>query len=131
LSTTLSLGSALHQREHVVHGALAIAAVVIEELDEGDVTLRVAGHDLARGIENRLGVVLDRGLVLRGFIGGLLLLQLGHRVLQHFGMRDQILADDLFDLAALRVRDGLRVAGECAKRQDDAGRESQTCQEAH
>ena len=86
LSTTLSLGSVFISVEHVVHGALAIAAVVIEELDEGDVALRVAGHDLARRIENRLGVVFDRGLVFRGFIGGLLLLQFGHRVLQHFGV---------------------------------------------
>ena len=103
LEHDLELGIALHQREHVVHGALAVAAVVIEELDEGDVALRVADHDLTRRIEDRLGVVLDRGLVFRGFVGGLLLLQLGHRLLQHFRMLDEIFADDLFDLAALRA----------------------------
>ena len=83
LSTTLSLGSLFISVDHVVHGALAVAAVVVEELDEGDVALRIADDDLARRIEHRLGVVLDRRLVLLGLVGGLLLLQLGDRFLQH------------------------------------------------
>ena len=59
-----------------------------------------------RGEENSaVGVVLDRGLVLFGFGGGLALLQLGHRLLQHFGMRDQIVVHDLLDRAALGGRE--------------------------
>ena len=44
---------------------------------------------------------LDRGFVLFGFRGALPLLKFGHRLLQHFRMRDQIVAHDALDLAAL------------------------------
>ena len=53
LEHDLELGIALHQLEHVVHGALAVAAVVVEELDEGDVALRIAERHLPRRIEYR------------------------------------------------------------------------------
>ncbi len=102
LEHDLELGIVLHQREHVGHGALAVAAIVIEELDEGDVAVRIAEHDLVRRGEQRLRMLLDRGLVLLGFRGGLALLELGHRLLQHLRMRDQIVVHDAFDLALLR-----------------------------
>ena len=54
LEHDLELGIVLQQREHVVHGALAVAAVVIEELHEGDVAVRIAEHDLTRRGEEGL-----------------------------------------------------------------------------
>jgi hypothetical protein len=44
---------------------------------------------------------LDRDLMLLGFRRGLALLQLGHRLLQHFRMRDQVVVHDALDLAPL------------------------------
>ncbi len=44
---------------------------------------------------------LDRDLMLLGFRRGLALLQLGHRLLQHFWMREQIIVHDALDLATL------------------------------
>ena len=41
----------------------------------------------------------------------LLLLELGHHVLQQLGMAEQIVLDDLLDLAALIGGEGLRARG--------------------
>ena len=109
----MSLGSSFEQREHVVHGALAVAAIVIEELDEGDVAVRIAERDLARRGKQRLRVLLDRDLMLLGFGRGLALLQFGHRLLQHFRMGEQIVVHDAFDLAALRGREIRRARTAC------------------
>ena len=76
LEHDLELGIGLQQREHVAHGVLAVAAIVVEELDEGDVALRIAEHDLVGRVEQQLGVRLDGGLVLFGLGGLLALLQL-------------------------------------------------------
>src|SRR4051794_5854277 len=37
----------LHQFDHVAHGTLAVAAIVVEELDHGDIALRIAQRHLA------------------------------------------------------------------------------------
>ena len=42
LQHDLQLRIGFHQIEHVGHGAFAVAAIVIEELDEGDVAVLVA-----------------------------------------------------------------------------------------
>ena len=62
--------------------------------------------------KQRLAFSLTAALVLFGFGRGLALLKFGHRLLQHFRMADQIVAHDLLDLAALRLRKlvGLRRA---------------------
>ncbi len=45
LEHDLQLGIGLHQVEHVGHRAFAVTAIVIEELDEGDVAILIAkGH---------------------------------------------------------------------------------------
>ena len=103
LQYDLQLRIGLHQLEHVRHRALAVAAIVVEELDEGDVAILVADGHTARRVENGLGILCDRRLVLFGFGGGLALRQLVHCLFQHFRMRDQIVADDLLDVAALHV----------------------------
>ena len=122
-STTLSFGSLPISVDHVVERALAVAAIVVEELHEGDVALRIAERDLARRIEQRLGVVLDRRARLFGFGDGLLLLELRHHLLQHFGMLEQVLLDDLLDLAALRVEKSCAGAGVHAGERERGGGE--------
>ena len=125
----LELGIVLHQRQHVGHGALAVAAVVIEEFDEGDVAIRVAQINLARRREDRLRVFLDRRLVLLGFGHALALLEFGHCLLQHFRMRDDVFAHDFLDLAALRRRE---FGGPQALRRGEGqqrGQRSGGCQE--
>src|SRR5258708_4494695 len=102
--------------------ALAVAAIVVEELDEGDIAVLVAEHDASRRIENRLCVGGDARLLLFRFGGGLALAQLCHRLFQHFGMRQQIIPDDGLDIAALAVgetlrRCGRRRAAECEREQ--------------
>ena len=46
--------------------------------------------------------------MLLGLGDALALAQLGHRLFQHLGMLEQIFADDLLDIAALRVGETLR-----------------------
>ena len=49
----------LHEGAQVREGALAVAAIVIEELDERDVALRIARDDRMGGVEERLTVLLE------------------------------------------------------------------------
>ena len=107
LEHDLEIGVSLHQRHHVGHGALAVAAIVVEELDEGDIALRIPDRNVARRVEQDFGIVLDRRLVLFGLALGLALLKFGDCVLQHLRIVEQVLADDAFDFGALRVRNGL------------------------
>src|SRR6185436_4602536 len=100
----------------------AVAAIVVEELDEGDVAVLVAEGDAARRIEDRFGIVGDGGFVLCGFGRALPLAEFGHRLFEHFGMRDQVLTDDRLDIAALLVGEvlsggGQRRAAECERKQ--------------
>ena len=108
LSTTFSLGSAFISSIMSSHRAFAVAAIVVEELDEGDVAVLVAERDVARRVEDRIGILGDAGLVLLGFGGGLALAQFGHRLFEHLGMGDQIVPDDALDVAALDVGEALR-----------------------
>ena len=59
LSTNLILESPFNRAVTIVQGALAVAAIVIEELDHGDVALRIAERDLARRREDVSGVFAD------------------------------------------------------------------------
>ena len=122
MSTTLELGIGLHHVEHVGHGALAVAAVVVEELDEVDVAFGIADDDVALGVEQRLRIVLDRDLMLLGFGHGLPLFELGDRLLQHLRVLQEILPDDALDLGALCVGHALRMAERCAERQEQGAR---------
>src|SRR5262245_15389842 len=101
LEDDLELWIVFHQREHVIHGALAVAAVVIEKFHKGDVAVRSAENDLARRAEYGLRVLLDRCLVLFGIRRTLPPLEFGHGVLNELWMRDQIFPDNAFDFTAL------------------------------
>src|SRR5205085_8479888 len=86
------------------------------EFDERDVALRVAEHHLARRIEQRIRLVLDRGPRFLGFGELLVLLELRHRLLQRLGVLEQVVLDDLLDLAALRGGEILRGRRQCGER---------------
>jgi hypothetical protein len=103
----------LQEIEHVAHGAFAVAAIVIEELDHGDVALRIAQRHLARRGEKLGAVLLDAGAMLFRVRDRLPLLELVHDVLQQLGMAQQIVLDDALDLGALRGVEGLRLGGSC------------------
>jgi hypothetical protein len=90
-----------YQIEHVGHGALAVAAIVVEELDHRDVALGIAEHHLMRRAKERRLVFRHRGPVLLGVGALLALLQLRHDVLHDFRMAEQIILDDRSDLFAL------------------------------
>ena len=97
----------LHQVEHVGQRPFAIAAVVIEELDQRHVALAISDRDLARRVEQRLTVLLDAVPVL-GCIGvALALFELVEDFLKHLGMGDEIVLDDAFNLAALGIGERL------------------------
>ena len=107
-STTFSFGIGFHQLHHVGHGAFAIAAIVVEEFDHGDIAVPGADGDAARRFEDRVLILgYSRGMLL-GLGGGLALAELGHRLFQHLGMLEQIIPDDGFDIAALDVGKTLR-----------------------
>ena len=101
LEHEFQIGIGLQQLEHVGQRALAVAAIVIEELDHRDVAVRIAEHDLVRRTEKRRVVLDDGGAMLLGFGRLLALFQLGHHVLHHFGVREQIVLDDAFDFVPL------------------------------
>src|SRR6476661_1049258 len=48
LQHDLELGIVFHQREHVIHCALAVAAVVVKEFHERDIAVRIAEYNLTR-----------------------------------------------------------------------------------
>src|SRR5262245_6604961 len=109
LQDDLEIGVVLEQREHVVHSSLTVTAVVVEELDEGDVSVGIAKHDLPRRAEQGFRILLDRRLVLLVLSSGLPFVELVHRVLKHFRVRNQVLADNALDLAALTGRELVSV----------------------
>src|SRR6266700_2907722 len=97
----------LHQVDHVGQRPFAIAAVVIEELDQRHVALAISDRDLARRVEQRLTVLLDAVPVLDCIGVALALFELAEDFLKHLGMGDEIVLDDAFDLAALGIGERL------------------------
>ncbi|MNC36137.1 hypothetical protein D3C75_846460 [compost metagenome] len=79
-------------------GPLAVAAVVVEELDHGQAALGVATLGILVG-EELLGMGLDQRLVILGLLALLFGAQgIGH-LDQYFRILDQIVAHDLLDIA--------------------------------
>src|SRR5262249_15145328 len=101
LQDDLELGIVLQQREHVVHRALAVPAVVVKELNKSDIAVRISKNDLTRRAEDGLRVLLDRRLVLFRVRGALTLVELGHRILNDLRVRDEVVAQDALDFAFL------------------------------
>src|SRR5262249_7391898 len=96
---------------HVVEGALAIAAIVIEKLNHGDIALRIAERNLPRGGEDRVVVLADRFAGFFSVCRSLTLLQLIHDVLQQLRMAEEIFLDDPLDFASLLNAKRLRLLG--------------------
>src|SRR5215467_14283419 len=119
LEHEFELAVVLHEIEHVAHRPFAVAAIVIEELDHGDVALGIAQRHLAWRGEKRGAVLLDAGAMLFRLGHLLALVELVHHVLQQLGMAQQIVLDDALDLAALRVAEGLRLRGSGRQGQQD------------
>ena len=118
----------LDEVQHVTHRALAVAAIVIEELNEIDIALRIAEHHAVRGIEQRVGMLLHRGLLLGHFGRGLTLAEFDGRFFQHFGMRDQIVSDHFLNVLALRIGERLCRGGD--GREAHGKREGEWCERA-
>src|SRR6266404_1416405 len=119
LEHEFELAVVLHEIEHVAHRPFAVAAIVIEELDHGDVALGIAQRHLAWRGEKRGAVLLDAGAMLFRLGHLLPLVELVHHVLQQRGMAQQIVLGDALDLAALRVAEGLRLRGNGRQGQQD------------
>ena len=88
LEHDFELGIGLEEGQHVAERALAVAAVVVEELDHGDVALRVAERHLVRGVEQHLLVLLHPGGLFLLLRRGLALLEFADRLLEHFRVGD-------------------------------------------
>ena len=114
LEDEFEIGVGLEQLDHVGQRALAVAAIVVEELDHGDLALRVAEHDLVRRGEQRRFIVADRGAMLLGFGVLLALVQLRHDVLHHLGVRHQIVLDDALDFRCWSAETACACAGAVA-----------------
>ena len=118
----------------LIKSALAPAAVVIEELDDGDVALLVAEDEINIRAE-QLGLVLDdQFLVFAGLGFRLLALELAAHLDQDLGVLDQVVANDALDFETLRLghrgrcrRWGCLGALGLGLRNDDAARASGGC----
>src|SRR5579883_1465485 len=122
LQHDLQLGIVLHEVEHVGHRALAVTAIVVEELDEGDVAVLVAERHAARRVEDRIRVLRDHRLMLGLVCGRLAFGQFVHRLLEDLGVADEVVPDDAFDVALLGVVEALGRGGPAAQRERDQGR---------
>ena len=105
LEDDADLGIAFDQLDDVVQTALAVAAVVIEELDDGDVAVGIAGRSARRIAIDVRGVLGDGDLQLLR----LLLLHLGFERGLHLEedlrIGDEIVLDDLLELLLLLARE--------------------------
>ena len=82
-------------RLHRLVGALAVGALVVVEVDDDDVAVRIAA-DRAVGVAEQFGLVLLDALLRDGVaLAVLLALELLHRLDQHFGVGEQVFANGL------------------------------------
>ena len=106
----------LHQVPHRLQRPFAVAALVVEELDEGDIALRVAGDRRHRVGPQRLVVLAERGadaVLLPRFP---LRLQTPDVFFDDLGVFDQVFPDDLADRLLVETRGGRRL---CAASRDE------------
>ena len=93
----------LGQGEHVFLRALAVAAIVIIELDDGGLAVGVADIAVVGGIEDLLPGVLDDLEMGDSLLLCLLGLERLLHVEQNLGVVDEIIADDQLDLGAVDI----------------------------
>ena len=124
------VGVGLGEGEHVFLRTLAVAAIVIIELDDGGLAVGVADIAIVGRIEDLLLGVLDDLQMGDALLFGLLGLECLLHVQQHLGIVDEIVADDQLDLGAVDVRRGdllLRRIGACDLRPTGAEADGQHC----
>jgi hypothetical protein len=83
------VGILLDHFDDLGRGDLAVAASVVEELDDRDRTVRV-GHEVARIALQRLAILVHRAQGSLGLLGRLFLLELVAHLDQHLRVLDQI-----------------------------------------
>ena len=101
LEDEAQFGFGLHQLAHVVERPFTISAIVIEELDQGDLPLRVAKHDLVRRVEQFTRLLVDDLLTLGGLLLLLTTFEFGHGLLEHLGVLQQVFLHETPDLGSL------------------------------
>src|SRR4029077_2951508 len=97
--------------EHVGQRPLAVAAIVVEELNDAHIAAGIAGNVGDRRAEELVGIVGDGLLLLRRLLGGLALVELGGHLDEDLGVLGEVVAQDAFD-AGLVGRDRPRSTGE-------------------
>jgi hypothetical protein len=103
--------------------ALAVAAIVIEELDDRHIALRIAERNVIGRGEDSLLVVGDRALRLGLLLRFLLLLQGFLHFDQDFRVLDEILLNEVADFLLLRIVEGEGRERRCDREcESDGGR---------
>jgi hypothetical protein len=89
LEHDLQIRIVLDQRQHVGQGPFAEAAAIVEELNEGDIAVRIAERDLMRRGEQRCRIVGDSLAVSSGGFGS----PTGRRAVARVRRRRPVLED--------------------------------------
>jgi len=114
----------LNQPDHVAISAFAVAAVVVEELNECHRTLRISENNLACRVEQYVGAVIER-LETCSLLGLLFAaLQLIKRLGDDFRIFQQVLANDFLNVIAAEVL----CNGRCSKQRNYQDRGEQDAQ---
>ena len=110
LSTTRSFGSLLTSVWTSESALFAVAAIVVEELDQGDVGLRVADDDRVRRVRGvALRFSFRAAVCATRCVFGLPLLELRHDLLEKLGILQEVFPDDLADRLLLLIVERRRL----------------------
>ena len=101
LEDELEVGVVLHQLGDVGQRALAVMAVVVEELDERRSALGVADHRLERRAEQRARLVATAFLRASSATSFVVLVERFDRRAQHVGIVDEVILDEVAELGFL------------------------------
>ena len=120
----------LHQTLEVAQGALAVAAIVVEELDQRDRAFRIADDETVGRVDQGTAEVPERLLARVRLRHLLLCIELGDGVAQNLGVLHQVVLDDALDLGRLirgelRRRDGRGIEAEQAAEREGDERSAQ------
>ena len=97
---------ALDEGLDILERPFAVPAIVVEELDQGDVARGIARNEAVRRVQKRLADFLQRGALGHALALGLPLLELGHDLLENLGILQEVFPDDLPDRLFLRLAEG-------------------------
>ena len=107
-SLTAVLG---YRRQHVGHDPFAVGTIIIEELDDGHVAVRIAAHRRRRIVKQFLALAGQGGAHLVRFGGLLARIQDIEHLKHHVGLGDEVLVDGLLDYFLGRGRRLVRGVG--------------------